>query len=153
MKLMLSKSTRGQRQQAFSLVETLVGFGVTGIVASSLFFSFALGFNVIKASRENARATQVLMEKIEVFRLYSWTQVTNTSFVPTSFMAPFVINSDAPGFYYTGTVSIATAPLNVSYNDDMRHVTVSVDWSSSGVVRHRELSTYVSRYGIQNYTY
>jgi type II secretory pathway pseudopilin PulG len=153
MKLTFKSASRQSPQKAFSLVETLVGFGITGIVASGLFFSFALGFNIVRISRENARATQVLMEKIEVFRLYSWDQVTNPAFVPTNFATPFVIDTSNPGFYYTGTVTVANVPLATSYDPDMRHVTVGVDWCSGGLTHHRELSTYVSRYGIQNYTY
>lgn len=139
--------------RGFSIVETVVGFAITGIAASSLLASFCLGFNIIKASRENARATQVLMEKLEVFRLYSWTQVTNSSFVPSSFNAPFVLEEGNPGFYYSGTVVVSPAPLATSYADDMRQVTVSVDWTSGNVSRHREITSYVSRYGIQNYVY
>lgn len=130
-----------------------MGLAVAGIAASSLMGSFCLGFGVIKASRENARATQVLMEKLEVFRLYSWNQVTNSGFVPSSFNAPFVLDDGNPGFYYTGHVVVSPASLGTSYAGDMRQVTVSVDWTSGKVSRHRELTSYVSRYGIQNYVY
>jgi hypothetical protein len=126
---------------------------IIGIVSSGLFASFSLGFTIVSLSREEARATQVMMEKLEVFRLYSWNQVTNISFVPTNFVAPFIAVGADPGFFYTGTVSIASAPLGTSYDDDMRLINVGLDWCSKGIQRHREVSTYVSRYGIQNYTY
>jgi hypothetical protein len=126
---------------------------VIGIAASGLIASFVLGFGVVRLSRENARSTQVLMEKLEVFRLYSWDQVTNSTFVPGSFLAPFVTREANAGFYYTGAVTIATVPFSATYQDDLRMVTVAVNWTSAGISHHRQVSTFVSRYGVQNYTY
>ncbi len=153
MKLNLTWNHLKLRRRGFSLVESVIGMGVVGIISSGLFASFSLGFTVIRLSREEARATQVMMEKLEVFRLYSWNQVTNQTFVPNGFVAPFVAVGADPGFYYTGTVTIASAPLGTSYDEDLRQVTVDLDWNSKGIQRHREVTTYVSRYGIQNYTY
>jgi type II secretory pathway pseudopilin PulG len=153
MKIPTAGWKRRNLQGGFSLVETIVGFGVTGIAAASLMASFCLGFNIIKATRENARATQVLMEKIEVFRLYAWNQVTNSSFVPGNFSSPFALDTANPGFYYSGTVTISPVTLGTSYEDDIRKVTVAVNWTSGKTPRHREVTTYVSRYGIQNYVY
>lgn len=153
MELCFLSGSRGGQGRSFSLVETMVGLAVAGIAASGLFSSFVLGFSIVRISRENARATQVLIEKLEVFRLYSWDQVTNATFVPDFFVAPFATSDSHPGFNYTGNVNIAAVPFSASYTGDMRTVTVAVDWSSGGIPRHREISTYVSRYGVQNYTY
>jgi uncharacterized membrane protein YfbV (UPF0208 family) len=153
MKTTSFQAKRRSARTGFTLVETIMGFSITGIVSSGLFATFCLGFNIIKASREEARATQVLMEKLEVFRLYSWQQVTNSSFVPATFAAPFALDQENPGFYYQGSVAVAPVTLNSTYSTDMRQVTVTLDWTSGSIPRHREISSYVSRYGIQNYVY
>jgi hypothetical protein len=153
MKTRLNSGVRRKTAGGFSLVESLVGFSVTGIMASALMCSFSLGFNIIKISRENARATQVLMEKLEVFRLYSWDQVTNNAFVPGTFTAPFVLDTRNPGFYYAGTVEVGGITNGTTYSPEMRKVKVAVNWTSDRIPRHREITTYVSRYGIQNYVY
>jgi hypothetical protein len=60
------------------------------------------------------------------------------------------------GLTYNGVISITPVTaleLNGAYNDDMRKVTVNVSWTTQSTPRTRQISTYVSRYGIQNYLF
>src|SRR5262245_17486438 len=59
-------------QSAFTLVEVMMGVLVLGIMVVSLYTGFAFGFTQIRIARENVRATQVLLEKMEVMRLLNW---------------------------------------------------------------------------------
>jgi len=43
--------------------------------------------------------------------------------------------------------------LNANYSGDLRIVTVTIRWKTGGLEQSRRLSTYVSRFGIQNYVY
>lgn len=55
---------------------------------------------------------------------------------------------------YAGTISISNAPSDVTYNTDMRYVTVSLSWTNAvGAVRTRSMTTFVSKNGLQNYIY
>ena len=57
---------------AFSMIEILVAMVVLGIMFVSLYSGFSSGFAVVQLARENLRATQILQEKMETIRLYTW---------------------------------------------------------------------------------
>ena len=50
-------------------------------------------------------------------------------------------------------MTIADAPVTESYVADLRLVTVGVTWTSGNVRRHREMKSFISRYGLHNYIY
>jgi hypothetical protein len=139
---------------AFSMAEVLVGLSIVAVLFVTMYVGFSSGFGVVELSRENQRATQILLEKMETIRLYSWDQINTAGFIPATFTAPFyATNTTGQGLTYTGTVSIASAPIAESYSNDIKEVTVEVDWVSGKVNRSRTMTTFVSRYGLQNYIY
>jgi type II secretory pathway pseudopilin PulG len=139
---------------AFSVVEQLVGVGVIAVAITSVYASFSSGFAVIQLARENLRATQVLQEKVEVLRLYTFDQLTSPGYVPTNFTAPFYPSgTNNGGFSYSGTVSISNPPFSVNYSNDLKLVTFEVTWTSANVLRRRSMSTLVARNGLQAYVY
>jgi hypothetical protein len=141
-------------RHAFSLIDTLMATAIVSVAFLSLYAAIAYGFAAVQVSRENLRATQVILEKLETLRLYSWDQINTTGFVPSTFEAPFnpATNSNC-GFVYRGTVVITNAPIAETYSSDMRLVLVTLDWTSGNVNRSRQMGTLVSRYGLQNYIY
>jgi prepilin-type N-terminal cleavage/methylation domain-containing protein len=140
--------------EAFSLIEVMVAVAIGGIMFVSLYTGFSSGFAVVQLARENLRGTQILQEKMETIRLYTWDQITAAGFIPTNFTDVFYPGTQsAAGLTFTGTVKIATAPLTESYSNDLKQVTVQVTWKSANVVRTRDMTTFVSRYGLQNYIY
>ena len=86
---------------AFSLIECLVAISVIIISFLTIFGSITFGFTVTQLSRENLRATQILLDKMEGVRLYSWTQLTNSSF-----LTPVFTN----WFYETNDIGQGTPP-------------------------------------------
>ena len=145
---------RATTRQAFSLIDALVATALISVSAVSLYAAIAYGFSAVEVSRENLRATQVMLEKLETLRLYSWDQINTPDFVPTTFQAPFNPSTNATGgFLYRGTVTITNAPIAESYGNDMRLVLVTVQWTAGNISRSREMQTLVSRYGLQNYIY
>lgn len=154
MKLHFSRSNASRRRRAgFSLVEVSVGMGLVAMVMGALFSSFASGFHTMKMARENLRATQILLEKVETIRLYSWSQLNTAGFIPTTFSAAYDPNSVCTGPIYSGTMTITNAPITSSYSNDMMKFTVQLNWNTGTMPRTREFSTYVSRNGLQNYIY
>src|SRR5256885_4625688 len=77
----------------FSLVEVTVGMAVIGTAVVALFSGFTSGFFTMQMARENLRATQIMLEKTETLRLYSWDQVTTPGFIPLTFTAPYDPNA------------------------------------------------------------
>jgi len=155
-----SAHARGSRLKAkggFSLVEVMMGVGVMGIMFVSLYAGFAFGFAQIQLSRENDRATQILEEKMEVARLYNWDQVNDSSYIPTSFTAPFYANNPtnppSGSFTYTGKVLVTSAPVTETYSADLRMIQIQVSWPSGKITRTRQMTTFVSQYGLQKYVY
>ncbi|MEW6155975.1 MAG: prepilin-type N-terminal cleavage/methylation domain-containing protein [Verrucomicrobiota bacterium] len=142
-------------QLAFSMIEILVAVSIGGIMFVSLYSGLSSGFAIVQLARENLRATQILQEKMETIRLYRWDQINTAGFVPTNFTDVFYSSSTqaASGLTYTGTVTIVNAPMTESYSNDVRMVTVELRWVSAKVLRKRDMSTLVSRYGLQNYIY
>lgn len=145
---------RAWTSRGFSLVEVLVAVAIGGVMVVSLYTGFSTGFAVVQLARENLRATQILQEKMETIRLYTWDQVTTQNFIPVTFTDVFYPGTQSTGgLVFTGSVAIAVAPLTESYSNDLKLVTVKVSWVSANVLRTREMHTFISRYGLQHYIY
>jgi type II secretory pathway pseudopilin PulG len=143
-------------QAAFSLVEATVGLALIGTTVGALLSGFTTGFFTMQLTRENLRATQIMLEKVETIRLYSWDQILTPGFIPTAFTNYY--DPQAPlgqqGVAYVGTLTITpNAPISSSYSNDMALVTVTVNWQTGSLNRSRQFSSYISRYGLQDYIY
>jgi hypothetical protein len=128
-------------------MEVIVGISLLTMMVVGIFGGFSFGFSVIKLSQEDTRASQILLQKVETLRVYEWSKITNGYF-PTNFTATFSTNGGAA---YQGTIAIEPAPMAESYSNSVRQVTASLSWISTGVPRHRTVTTLVSENGIQTY--
>ena len=150
---------------AFSLMEVTVGLGIVGTATAALFSAFGAGFLTIRMARENLRATQIMLEKVETIRLYSWPQVTNnTGFIPTTFTNKYdpVGQTGNEGLHYYGTLIITNVnPAQMGgmgdvapkYTNDLRMVIVRLNWKTGDLVRTREFRSFISRCGLQDYVF
>ena len=159
-------ASRGIR--AFSLIEAMVAACVVGMLFVSLYGGITAGFGALNSARENLRATQVMIDKMETLRLYSWTQVStfgsSTSYIPSTFTESFYptttnyssstvsTGATGSGFIYYGTVAVTNSGFSQNYSNNVKLVTITVNWTN-GVARSQRMSTYVGQYGIQNYIY
>lgn len=148
--------------RAFTLVEVLIAVGIILITFVCVFGGISLGFSLTELTRENMRATQIMVDKMEGVRLYSWAQLNSPGFLSTTFTNWFYdtnnigqFNAQGNGVMYTGTVSVVAVPFSTPYSGNMVKFDVSVGWVSSfrSQVRTRTMSTYVSQPGLQNYVY
>ncbi len=145
-------------QAGQTLVELMVAVGLLGIMLVALYGGFSSSFAVVRVARENLRATQILAERMEVLRLVKWSDLLTPGFIPTNFTAPFFASqptnsTSESGFYYSGTVTITNAPLAEAYSNSMRMILINLTWTSGKVVRQRQMTSFVSQYGMQNYIY
>jgi len=136
-------------------MEVSIGMGVVGTIILALVSGFATGFFTMHLARENQRATQIMLEKMETIRLYSWDQVTDPTFIPPAFTSPYDPTAPAgeQGVSYFGTMVITNAPVSPGYADDMRMVIVTLNWRTGNLNRTRSFSSLISRDGLQNYVY
>ena len=170
----LIEISRKQSRGAFTLIEVIVCVAIISIAVVSLYAGIASSFGVLSVARENLRANQVLVEKLETIRLYNWDQINSNGFIPPTFTAPFfpivitnlvgtnadgspkyakITNGTSGGVTYYGTVQITNAPVSPQYADKMRMVTVSLVWTNGTVARNRKMQTLISANGLQDYIF
>lgn len=144
----------GRANRAFTILEVVAAMCLLLMLVTAVYGAISSGMTTVRMSRENLRATQILLEKMEALRLYNWDQLNG------GYLAPgFIVNYDVSasgtnsGVLYYGTVEIAPAQTGTSYEDEMRLVTVHLNWKTGKITRQRDLSTYVCRSGLQNYIY
>jgi hypothetical protein len=151
-------------ETAYTLAEVLVGLLLIAVVAISLFAAFSAGFAVAGLQREDLRATQIMMRKLEGIRLCTWSQLPATISFAESY-DPTGVSNNTAGTVYTGTLSTNSVLGLIgptTYANNMRLVTVTVNWTnySSGtsnssfgkpLARSRTMQTFAARYGMQNY--
>ena len=156
----------GRRAGGFTIPEGLFGMAIMGVIFITLYTGMTTGFDSIRRSRENLRATQILMERFETIRLYTWEQINTPGYIPTNFVAHFEpaytrsssTNAStnavaASGIQYAGTVTVASSGISEPYSNDLRKITVELAWSSNGRPCRRSYSSFIARYGLQNYVY
>lgn len=142
-----------------TLIDAMVAMAVFGILAASLFGGVAFGFQSIGTTREELRANQILLEKMETIRLYSWQQLNTPGYVPTTFTESYypanVGNTNGPGagVTYQGTVTIAPGPAGQTYSAEVKEITVQLTWTNGNRTIGHSISTFVSRGGLQRYIY
>lgn len=139
-----------------TLVEVVMSTAILAIVAGGLMGAFAHSFKVMQLARDNQRATQILVEKVETIRLYSWDQVNSNGFIPSTFSAVYDPQAK-PGFQgtvYAGNLTVTNVPYSASYSTNLRQLIVALRWTNAGGLPHfRNLSTVIARDGLQNYVY
>jgi Tfp pilus assembly protein PilV len=141
---------------AFTLVDVMVSMGIFAIGFISLYTGISSGFQVVQVARENLRATQIMAEKMETMRLYSWEQVTGGSNIPPNFVEnyyPAALSSNSHGISYFGSVVVTNTDFTESYAADVRMVIVTLRWTNFNIPRTRAMSTLVARNGMQNYIF
>lgn len=149
---------RPPREAGFTLAEVVIAVGILGVSFVSLYAGMSAGFAMTQVSRENLRATQIMVEKMEGIRLFNWNQVVSANLIPTNFTTryyPRVGGVTANGITYSGRISVTNAVLTPAptYLNNLRFVTVGVEWQSGDVARRRSMTTMVSKNGLQNYVY
>src|SRR5437764_1191675 len=121
-------------ERAFTFIEVVVAAFIVGLMGFSLFPCFSSGFTLVHSSRENLRATQIMLQRVEAARLFTWKQVLDT----TNYLKPTFVDYYDPqssvtneGSIYQGfvTSSIPT-DLPVAYRSNMRTITITLYWTN-----------------------
>lgn len=152
-------------QRGFTLVELCISVAVLAVMLVSLYAGMSSTFAITQASRENLRATQIMLERVEGLRLYNWDQLVYSNMIPltfTNYYYPLAGPGESKGIAYYGTMVVTNATLNppASYSTNMRAIAVTVWWTNYNgynltkpIVRSRRMTTFSSRDGVQNYVY
>ena len=159
--------------RAFTIVEMLIATAIIGVAFLSLYGGIASSFGVLSVARENLRANQIMVEKLETIRLYHWDQINSNGFISPTFTAPFfpsvitnisgtnangtpkymTYTNNGGGVIYHGRVHITNAPVSTNYASNMRLVTVGLVWTNNNIRRERSMQTLISANGLQDYIF
>jgi len=157
-----NKSRRRLKQAGVTLIEALVSMAIFGTSFLSIYAGLGMGFSTIGSARENLRATQVMVEKMETIRLYTFKQINTPGFIPATFSESYYpTDAEAAmqpadgkaGLVYQGTLAITDGPSNRAYKAYLKRITINLSWESGGRKHNRSMTTYVTRHGLQNYVY
>ena len=159
------QTSRPKAQAGFTLVEAMCSAAIAAIILLALFSGLTSGFTLTQMERENLRATQIALARMEGLRLYAWSsnQLFNPAMLPNTFtdyyypagIGGFSSNNTA----YTGSVTIANVALSpaATYSNNMQQIIVKVGWQDVFYGRTnshvRTFNTYVAKWGIQNYVF
>jgi Prokaryotic N-terminal methylation motif len=141
---------------AYTLVEVMIGSALFAMCALASYLGLAQGLQILQLTREDLRATQILQDKTEIIRLYTWEQLTNSAFISSSFtdyFNPAGVTNGSSGAAYFGTVTITNAPMTEGYAADLKLVTFQLSWTNHDTLHQRQIITLASRYGLHNYIY
>lgn len=146
-----------------TLMETVMATLVVGILFIALYSGVTAGIRMLQMSRENLRATQILIEKMEGIRLFNWDQINSNGFIPTQFTQAYYSTPDTNaspsspnnrGIVYNGRVLITNVPFSTTYAPEMKMIEVELSWTSAmNRPCKRTIRSFVSQHGLQNYIY
>lgn len=146
-----------KRPRGFTLIEVVITIGLLGISLLALHNGMLFGTIMLENSRENLRANQILVEKMETIRLYTFDQINTAGFIPSTFSAYYqpatAGNSNSSGFQYQGTITISDPSTSASYSNDLKMVSVRVQWTTGTLTHSRDMQTLIARNGLQSYIY
>src|SRR5213593_4910308 len=94
---------RGERVLGFTLTETVLALLVVGVMITSLYATFTFGYGSVRLAREDLRATQILLQRMEMVRLTAFTNLNNAT--STAYYDPTDQPAGGGGTVYSVTVS------------------------------------------------
>lgn len=135
------------------MIEVLVASAIVGVLVVALYAALGSSIPMVRSIQQTEHVTQILSEKMDMIRLYNWTQVTNVGspMLPSKFIVGVEPSDPTSMPFYTGTISVVQAPLTESYRSNLMQVIVRVDWVSNGRPQNQSMMTYVAKYGLQSY--
>src|SRR4051794_29257962 len=134
--------TRRRSVAAFTLIEIVVATLLAAIMVPTLYAGLGFGFSMLQAARENLRATQILVQRMEAVRLSSFKAIQDPAFYPTNateYFCPSDQTNGHGGTVYTITYNCAPGPASLppSYRTNMMLITVTATWQSGRVQESR----------------
>jgi len=162
------KQTTEKKSSAYTFVEVMMAVAVIGIMTVSLYAGISASFGVIQRTRENLRATQILVQRVETVRLYNWDQLTNNAtprWFPTNFTEIYdpLSATNGGGISYHGNIRlqipppVSAIPTTVSYRGNMALISVTLRWTNAAgvnLIPHvRTYETLVAKSGMQRYVF
>jgi len=159
----LSPAGATRREAGDSFAKMLTGIAFLSVAVTALYGAFTPVYRVIRSTREDLRASQIVMQKAEALRLFTRSQVGDTN----NYRQPFLVEPYNPrrvthtsgGVQYAGYLSTAgpaaAGDLANTSRSHLRSVTVTLCWTNSDgakpVVHRREMQARLAPNGMPKY--
>ena len=130
----------------FTLVEVIIGMLVFSLVAAGAMLTMGKGYELMDATRQHSRASQVLQSEIELIRTMPWETFDSISDATLTTWFQQQINEQFGVGTFTGIVTTAEPQT------DLKFVTVTVSWTGmKGADFSMNCYTYMTEGGVNDY--
>ncbi len=131
-----------KKEEGFTLIEVLITMMILSGVMTALLSCFIYGLNIISRMKQTAVATQIIQEQLEDIRDMTYDDIVSLG---SSF--------DNAGFEQLSTWSgceeaSGAIAVESSLGDDIKKITVTVQWTYRGRAQREDLVTFITREGI-----
>ena len=129
-------------EEGFTLIEVLVTMMILSGVLTALLSCFIYGLNVINRMKQTAMATQIIQQQLEEIRDKTYDEVVSLG---TSFDNARLTELGSSSGCEEASGGLA---VESSMGDDIKKITVTVQWTYRGRVQREDLVTFITREGI-----
>jgi prepilin-type N-terminal cleavage/methylation domain-containing protein len=131
-----------KKEEGFTLIEVLITMMILSGVMTALLSCFIYGLNIISRMKQTALATQIIQEQLEDIRDMTYDDIVSLG---SSF--------DNAGFEQLSTWggcegASGGVAVESSLGDDIKKITVTVQWTYRGRAQREDLVTFITREGI-----
>lgn len=136
------RKRKNKKEEGFTLIEVLVTMMILSGVLTALLSCFIYGLNIISRMKQTAVATQIIQEQLEDIRNMTYDEIVvlGTSFENAS-LGELSKWSGCEGA--NGSIAVEN-----SEGDDIKRVTVTVQWTYRGRAQREDIVTFITRDGI-----
>lgn len=131
-----------KKEEGFTLIEVLVTMVILSGVLTALLSCFIYGLSIISRMKQTAIATQIIQEQLEDIRDKTYDEIVSlgTSFENTRLDQ---LSTQSGCEEASGGVVVES-----SEGDDIKKITVTVQWTYRGRAQREDLVTFITREGI-----
>ena len=131
-----------KKEEGFTLIEVLVTMMILSGVLTALLSCFIYGLNIISRMKQTAIATQIIQEQLEDIRDKTYDEILSLGSSFTNARLDQLGNTSGCS-EASGGVAIES-----SEGDDIKKITVTVQWTYRGRAQREDLVTFITREGI-----
>ena len=130
------RSFASRRERGFTLIETLISILVLSIMLLTLISVFIYGYGAVARARHTALATLIAQEEMEAIRALPFDQIAALGSTFTNAKLAKLLAGQ-------GVLAVEAGP-----GADIKKVTVGVRWTYRGLLRRKDVVTFMTRKGI-----
>jgi prepilin-type N-terminal cleavage/methylation domain-containing protein len=137
-----------KKRGGFSLIEVLITIFILGVVCITLISVFIYGFNLLQKTKKVAMATEIAQAEVEFYRNTPYATIRAISLgSPQNLLPESQTLLAQPEYFASGTGS-ATFEAIPGADDNIRKLTVHLEWMYRGRLQEKNVVTYIASSGI-----